>query len=133
MVKLSSLYRSFRLKQNYENMDEEKILSGLYAYKTGSIEEVVSYLINDAVLKHMYLYIDSTIMQVVELNKYLSDLFLSNLETLMFNYCIYQLEVMELEVIDEGIEKKLEDLAKSINMSTSLESVTLNLEDVVKE
>ena len=130
MQKLNALYRPFHLKKNYENMDEEKILSGLYTYKNGTIEEVVSHLINDALLKHMNLYIDSTIMQVVALNEYLCSIFLDNLEALMFNYFLYYLETKEVEEISEATISKLEHLAKTIDMKMLLEDLILELDQV---
>ncbi len=132
MQKLSALYRPFNLKKNYEDIDEEKILSSLYEYKAGTIDQVVSHLINDAVLKHMHLYIDSTIMQVVALNEYLSSLFINNLEALMFNYFLYYLETMPIEKIEEEKITKLEQLAQSVEMKTSLEKVILQLDQLYK-
>ena len=132
MQKLSALYRPFNLKKNYEDIDEEKILSSLYEYKTGTIDQVVSHLINDAVLKHMHLSIDSTIMQVVALNEYLSSLFINNLEALMFNYFLYYLETMPIEKIEEEKITKLEQLAQSVEMKTSLEKVIIQLDQLYK-
>lgn len=132
MLKLRSLYRSFYLKKSYGDIDEEKILSSLYTYKTGTIEEVMSRLINEAVLKHMDLTIDSTIMQLVALNQYLSRLFLDNLELLIFNYFMAYLEDKKIEEINETIVSELEHLAKSVDMKISLEELILELERICK-
>lgn len=128
MLKLHSLYRPFHLKKNYKNIDEEKILSSFYTYKIGNVEEVVAHLINDAVLKHMHIYIDSTIMQVAALNEYLCGIFLDNFEAIMFNYFIYYLEAMKVEEIDEVTYNRLEHLVQTVNMKTPLEELILELE-----
>ncbi|MBP3888534.1 MAG: hypothetical protein J6F30_12985 [Cellulosilyticum sp.] len=132
MQKISTLYRPFHLKKSYKDINEEQILSSLYTYKNGTVEEVVSRLINEAVLQHMHLYIDSTITQVVALNEYLCSLFMNNLETLMLNYFLYYLETMPMEEIDEETITKLEQLAQSVEMTAPLEELTLKIDELCK-
>lgn len=132
MQKISTLYRPLHLKKNYKDINEEQILSNLYTYKNGAIEKVVSRLINEAVLQHMHLYIDSTITQVVALNEYLCSLFMNNLETLMLNYFLYYLETMQMEEIDEETITQLEQLAQSVEMTALLEDLILELDELCK-
>ena len=132
MQKISTLYRPLHLKKNYKDINEEQILSNLYTYKNGAIEKVVSRLINEAVLQHMHLYIDSTITQVVALNEYLCSLFMNNLETLMLNYFLYYLETMQMEEIDEETITQLEQLAQSVEMTAPLEDLILELDELCK-
>lgn len=133
MLKIRRLYRPFHLSQSYEDINEEKILSGLYAYQKGTIEMIVSRLINEAVLSHMHLCIDSTIMQMLALNEHLSKLFMTNLEPLIFNYLIHELEFKGIKEIDEKQEKQIEELAKVSHMKTELESLLDQLEGIIGE
>lgn len=130
MLKVGMLYRPFYLKKSYEDINEEKILSSLYAYKTGTVEMVISRLINEAVLNHMNLCIDSTIMQMLALNEYLSRLFITNFEPLIFNYFIHYLEYKQVEEIEEKVAWKIEELAKTVDMKTELSAIILKLEEI---
>ena len=130
MLKVNMLYRPFRMKKTYENIREEKILSALYSYKSESLEVIVSRIINQAVLEHMNLYIDSTIMQMLALNDYLTHLFISNLETLMFNYAIQYLVEHDIEEIDEATKEKLEILSKQVDMKTDLAELIMKLDEL---
>ena len=130
MLKVNMLYRPFRMKKTYANIREEKILSALYDYKSDSLEVIVSRIINQAVLEHMNLYIDSTIMQMLALNDYLTHLFISNLETLMFNYAIQYLVEHDIEEIDETTKEKLEMLSKQVDMKTDLAELIMKLDEL---
>lgn len=132
MRKLKSLYHPFHLKKNYKDINEEEILSSLYVYRIGTIEEVVARLINETVLRYMNIYMDSTIMQLVALNEYLCGLFLENLEPLIFNYMLAYLEECKIETIDEETVSSLENLAQSTTIKTSLEDLILLLEKQCK-
>ena len=133
MLKVKKLYRPFQLSKSYEDINEEQILSSLYAYQAGTIEMVISRIINDAVLNHMHLCIDSTIMQILALNEYLSELFMMNLESLMFNYLIYALEYQGVEEIEEETVTKVMALAQSVTMKTELHHLLNQLEQLIKE
>ena len=128
MPKISMLYHTFQMKKTYEDIHEEKILSSLYSYKTGTLDVVVSRIINIAVLEHMNLSIDSTIMQMSALNEYLSQLFMSNFEVLMYNYALHYLEDKGIEEIEEEMVEKLERLSKQIDIKTELEGIILKLD-----
>ena len=130
MLKVNMLYRPFRMKKTYENMEEEKILSALYTYKSERLEVIVSRIINQAVLEHMNLYIDSTIMQMLALNDYLTHLFISNIEALIFNYAINYLVDHNIEEIDEITKEKLEILSKQVDMKTDLAELITKLEEL---
>lgn len=67
MLKVNMLYRPFHVKKTYKDISEDKILSVLYMYKSESLEVIISRIINQAVLGHMNLCIDSTIMQMLAL------------------------------------------------------------------
>lgn len=133
MLTVRMLYRPFHLKKSYKDINEDEILCGLYDYRTGTVEMAVSRLINEAVLSHMHLYIDSTIMQVLALNEYLSALFMTNLESLIFNYLIHKLEYKQIEEVDEKIVSHIEALAQSVDMKTDLETLLVKLEKICKD
>jgi len=118
------------MKKTYENIEEEKILSALYTYKSERLEVIVSRIINQAVLEHMNLYIDSTIMQMLALNDYLTHLFISNIEALIFNYAINYLVDHNIEEIDEITKEKLEILSKQVDMKTDLAELITKLEEL---
>lgn len=133
MLKVRKLYRPFQLRRRYEDIDEEHILSQLYAYQAGTVETIISRMINEAVLNHMHLCIDSTIMQILALNDYLSELFMMNLVPLMFNYLIYTLEYQGIEEIEEETVTKVMALAQSVTMKTELHHLLDQLEQLIKE
>lgn len=130
MKETQLLYKQFHTREKYKDINEIKILTALYQYSVDSLEVVVSRIINEAVLGHMNLSLDSTIMQMLALNEYLSSLFLRNFETLIFNYLIYQLEKKGIAEVDETIEEKLFDVVKSVHMKTNLEDLLEILEEV---
>lgn len=130
MLKVSTLYRPFHMRKTYKNIDEEKILSALYKYKTESLEMAVSRIINVSVLEHMNLYIDSTIMQMLALNDYLTHLFMSNIETLIFNYVTCYLEDQGIEEIEEVVAQKIEMLSKQVDMKTDLAELLIKLDEL---
>lgn len=130
MKETQLLYKKFHTREKYKDINEIKILTALYQYSVDSLEVVVSRIINEAVLGHMNLSLDSTIMQMLALNEYLSSLFLRNFETLIFNYLIYQLEKKGIAEVDETIEEKLFDVVKSVHMKTNLEDLLEILEEV---
>lgn len=132
MLKVNMLYRPFHMKKTYKDIREEKILSELYTYKSESLEVIISRIINEAVLGHMNLYIDSTIMQMLALNDYLTHLFMSNLEVLIFNYAINYLVDNGVEEIDEKTQEKLEILSKQVDMKTDFAELNIKLKQLYK-
>lgn len=133
MLKVNSLYRPFRLKETYKGIKEKEILSALYQYQSESLEVIVSRIIHQAVLDHMNLSIDSTLMQMLALNDYLTHLFISNLEALIFNYGLKYLEAHHVKEIDENVKQKLEVLSKQVHMKTDFSDLNLELEDFYKK
>ncbi|MBE6023848.1 MAG: hypothetical protein E7231_11570 [Cellulosilyticum sp.] len=133
MLSVKSLYRPFHLSNRYEDLHEEKILSSLFKYQQGSVELIISRLINEAILNHMHLCIDSTIMQVLELSEYLSKLFITNFKLLMFNYLIDQLEARGIEEIDEAQVVEIEVLAQSVKMKTELRQLQNELDVLIRK
>lgn len=132
MLKVNMLYRPFHVKKTYKDISEEKILSALYMYKSESLEVIISRIINQAVLGHMNLCLDSTIMQMLSLNDYLTHLFMSNLEALIFNYTINYLVDNGIEEIDEKTREKLEILSKQVDMKTDFTELNIRLEELYK-
>jgi len=116
------------MKQQYADINDTKILEKLYAMNEGKVEEVISKIINQAVLDHMNLNIDSTIMQMFSLNDYLGSLFMNNFMCLVYNYCVHYLEAKGVKEIEEVNEEKLCELSKSVNMKTELGDLNILLE-----
>lgn len=132
MLNVRKLYRPFHLKKSYRDIQEEKILTSLYPYKTGTLEMAISRIINEAVMGHMNLNIDSTIMQMLSLNEYLSELFMTNLKTLVFNYLIYHMEYRGIEEIEEVRLDHIEALANQVEMKTDLLELGIKLEALLE-
>lgn len=130
MKETQLLYKKFHTREKYKDIDEIKILTALYQYSVDSLEAVVSRIINEAVLGHMNLNLDSTIMQMLALNDYLSSLFIRNFEALIYNYLINYLEKQGIEEIDETLEEKLYELVKSVDMKTNLEDLLAALDEL---
>ena len=130
MKETQLLYKKFHTREKYKDINEIKILTALYQYSVDSLEVVVSRIINEAVLGHMNLSLDSTIMQMLALNDYLSSLFIRNFEALIYNYLINNLEKQGIEEIDETVEERLCELVKSVDMKTNLEDLLVALEEV---
>ena len=130
MKETQLLYKKFHTREKYKDIDETKILTALYQYSVDSLEAVVSRIINEAVLGHMNLNLDSTIMQMLALNDYLSSLFIRNFEALIYNYLINYLEKQGIEEIDETLEEKLDELVKSVDMKTNLEELLAALDEL---
>lgn len=128
MLKVNMLYRPFYMKKQYADINEENILGKIYAVHTGTVEEVISKIINEAVLAHMNLNIDSTIMQMLALNDYLTKLFMNNFNILIYNYCIYYLESKGIHEIEEEKEEKISEIQKAVNMKTELSDLNILLE-----
>lgn len=128
MLKVSMLYRPYHIKQQFTDINEVKILEKVYLVSQGTVEEVISKIINQAVLDHMNLNIDSTIMQMLALNDYLSSLFMNNFMNLTYNYCVHYLESKGVEEIEEVKEEKLGALSKTVNMKTELGDLNILLE-----
>lgn len=128
MLRVKSLYRPLHLKKLYRDIDEEKILSSLYIYNKGSLETVISKIINEAVLGHMSLNIDSTIMQMFSINEYLSQLFMINLEGLMYNYMVHYLEERGVIEVKEEVEEKIEIISKQVGIKTELQHLIMKLD-----
>ncbi len=131
MKETGLLYKKFHTREKYKDIDEIRILTELYQYSVDSVEVVVSRIINEAVLGHMNLNLDSTIMQMLALNDYLSSLFIRNFEILMYNYLLNQLEDRGIQEIDELLENKLSELAKQVDMKTNLEELLIQLDELV--
>lgn len=130
MKETQLLYKKFHIREKYKDIDEIKILTALYQYSVDSLEAVVSRIINEAVLGHMNLNLDSTIMQMLALNDYLSSLFIRNFETLIYNYLMTYLEKQGIEEIDETLEERLCKLVKSVDMKTNLEDLLAALDEL---
>lgn len=130
MKETQLLYKKFHTREKYKDIDEIKILTALYQYSVDSLEAVVSRIINEAVLGHMNLNLDSTIMQMLALNDYLSSLFIRNFEALIYNYLINYLEKQGIKEIDETLEEKLDELVKSVDMKTNLEELLAALDEL---
>ena len=130
MKETQLLYKKFHTREKYKDIDEIKILTALYQYSVDSLEAVVSRIINEAVLGHMNLNLDSTIMQMLALNDYLSSLFIRNFEALIYNYLINYLEKQGIEEIDDTLEEKLDELVKSVDMKTNLEELLAALDEL---
>lgn len=130
MLKVKMLYHPFHLKKSYEDINEEKILSSVYLYKKGTLEEAISRIINEAVLNHMNLNIDSTIMQMHALNEHLSQLFMNNLDIIIFNYLIYNIEYRCIEEVEEEVFTKIQDIASKVSMKTDLDDLNLRLDEL---
>ena len=123
MKPIDMLYKSFSLQNKYKDMNEEKILKLLYKEDRGSVEVVISRIINESVLEHMSLNIDSTLMQMFELNEYLSKTVINNFSILMYNYLLVQLEKREVQEVDEDVEEQLLQLVKTVDIKTYLEKL----------
>ncbi len=130
MKETQLLYKKFHTREKYKDINEIKILTALYQYSVDSLEVVVSRIINEAVLGHMNLNLDSTIMQMLALNDYLSSLFIRNFEALIYNYLINNLEKQGIEEIDETVEERLCQLVKSVDIKTNLEDLLSTLEEI---
>ncbi len=122
------LYRPYHMKQQFTDINEVRILEKVYLMNQGTVEEVISKIINQAVLDHMNLNIDSTIMQMLALNDYLSSLFMNNFKNLIYNYCVHYLESKGTKEIEEVEEEKLCELSKTVNMKTELGDLNILLE-----
>ena len=133
MPRLRYLYRPLHLRKNYKEINEEEILCKLYDCRVGTLELVISKLINEAILSHMNLDINSTITQMLELNNYLTSLFIINLYPLIFNYLLQELEDKQIEEIDEDILRRIEELARSADMETELDLLLVTLEEIVNQ
>ena len=131
MKETGLLYKKFHTREKYKDIDEIRILTDLYQYSVDSVEVVVSRIINEAVLGHMNLNLDSTIMQMLALNDYLSSLFLRNFEALMYNYLLSQLENKGIQEIDDLLENKISELAKQVDMKTNLDELLMQLDELV--
>ena len=131
MKETGLLYKKFHTREKYKDIDEIRILTELYQYSVDSVEVVVSRIINEAVLGHMNLNLDSTIMQMLALNDYLSSLFLRNFEALMYNYLLNQLENKGIQEIDDLLENKISELAKQVDMKTNLDELLMQLDELV--
>lgn len=130
MKRAEDFYLSFNMEKKYHKLDEEQILKRIYEFTDGQVEVAVSRIINEAVLAHMNLNIDSTIMQMLSLNDYLIGLFIKNLHILAYNYMVYRLEEMGLETLtDEDIDQ-ITRKVRSVNMKTDLGQLNQWLDEV---
>ena len=132
MLKTDMLYRPFYLEHNYKGIQEEKIFTSLYAYQKGTLQVIISKLINRAVIEHMNLNIDSTIMQMHTLTQYLVRLFTMNIECLVFNYCIHYLEASNIKEVNEEKAEEIEKMVKGVNKETDLEILGKKLEEIME-
>ncbi|MDF2594145.1 MAG: hypothetical protein K0R69_486 [Clostridia bacterium] len=121
MVDIETLYQTLKTENKYKNLDEVNILMQTLKATKGSLESVISYIINQAVLAHMNLNIDSTIMQMLFLNDYLIGLFMKNFDILMNNYVVHYLQQHEVTLIEEQEVEVVKKLVKSIDMKTDLQ------------
>ncbi len=123
MVNIQDLYLRLETENKYNDLDEEKILNGLLKVKMGSVESAISNLINQAVLTHMNLNIDSTIMQMLVLNDYLINLFIKNFERLMHNYIIHYLESLNVTSANEEEQHFIKSIISTMDMKTEFEGI----------
>lgn len=123
MLKVSTLYRPYHKQVPYANVEEENILKRFYKFSQGTVEEVIARIINQAVLEHMDFTVDSTIMQMLSLNDYLSKLFMSNFSLLIYNNCLYYLENKQITEISEETAERISELSKTVTMKTELKDI----------
>lgn len=128
MKQVDQLYLRLETENKYTNMHDQDILEAFYEHDDGTLEVVMSGIINEAVLKHMNLNIDSTIMQVMSLNDYLSKLFIRNFEALIYNYIIHILVHLEIGEIEDHEVEEIHALTKCCTLKTNLSI----LQDTVK-
>ena len=130
MKRVDELYLSYVTEDKYTDLNEKKILTSIYDIKIGSFQSIISKAINDAVLNHMNLAIDSTIMQVLALNKYLSRLFINNFDILIHNYIIHYLEQKAICEVTDDQYGKIEELVLQTDMEDELEIFIDNIESI---
>ncbi len=123
MKKVAELYLPLVTKNEFEDIDEEKILSKVWQEKEGSLESVISRIINDTVLEHMRLEIDSTIMQMLFLNDYLINVFTKNFGVLVTNYIMSYLESEQVYEIQEEQAELLQKLVKKVDIKWTIEGL----------
>ncbi|WP_180270728.1 hypothetical protein [Sporanaerobium hydrogeniformans] len=131
MKKLTELYLPLVTKNELKDINEEQILSKLWQEKEGSLEAVISRIINEAVLEYMRLDIDSTIMQMLFLNDYLIGIFMRNFEVLITNYMIHYLEDKKVKELEEDKVKELYEFAKKVDIKLTLEDLTQEITRIV--
>ncbi|PHV70932.1 hypothetical protein CS063_07890 [Sporanaerobium hydrogeniformans] len=129
--KLTELYLPLVTKNELKDINEEQILSKLWQEKEGSLEAVISRIINEAVLEYMRLDIDSTIMQMLFLNDYLIGIFMRNFEVLITNYMIHYLEDKKVKELEEDKVKELYEFAKKVDIKLTLEDLTQEITRIV--
>ncbi len=122
-MQLKELHLILETENKYKDLDDMSILTQLKEVRAGSIESVISNIINQAVLTHMDLNIDSTIMQMLVLSNYLINLFIKNFDRLMNNYIIYYLEAHQVEKIEEQDVEVIKSITQKIDMKTELETL----------
>ncbi len=123
MKRVAELYLPLVTKNEFKDIDEEKILSKVWQEREGSLESVISRIINDTVLEHMRLEIDSTIMQMLFLNDYLINVFTKNFGVLVNNYIVYYLESEQITEIEEELVELLQKLVKKVDIKWTLEGL----------
>lgn len=130
MKKVENLYMKYVTEEKYKNLNEVKILTSIYDMDMGSLQLIISKAINEAVLNHMDLTIDSTIMQVLALNEYLSAMFIRNFDILMHNYVIHYLEKRKIEEITDEQYGKIEKLVLQTDMKDSAEEFIEKIKNI---
>ncbi|WP_070000833.1 hypothetical protein [Cellulosilyticum sp. I15G10I2] len=123
MTQLKELYLTLETENKYNDLDEMVILTQILEMRAGSVESVISNIINQAVLTHMNLNIDSTIMQMLVLNDYLINSFIKNFDRLMHNYIICYLESQGIEGIQGQDIQTINSIVSGIDMKTELETL----------
>jgi hypothetical protein len=123
MIRINELYLTLETENKYNNLDEEKILTELLQKNTGSLESAISNIINQAVLEHIHLNIDSTIMQMLVLNNYLINLFIKNFDVLMNNYIVHYLELNQITLLAEKDTKVIKKIISELDLKTEFEEI----------
>lgn len=115
------------------NLDEKKILNRLMNKTTGSLERNISSIINEAVFEQMHVDMDSTIMQVLVLNEYLSKIFKQNFKELMYNYIMNYLEIQQNNDLSMLDEESIEAFIDKITIKTTLEEMREEIEQLIQK
>ena len=123
MRRISELYLPLKTEHKYCDLNEEQILLEILKVTEGTIESAISNIINQTVLTHIHLNIDSTIMQMLTLNDYFTHLFMKNFNILMNNYVLNYLQTHNIDKVDERDLENIKITAESADMKTEFESL----------
>lgn len=123
MKDVQTLYKQLYTEHRYVGLDEVKILTSLYSYTTCPMDWVIAQIINEAVINHMSVKIDSTLMQIMALSEYLSQLFINNFHNLVHNYILHYLEQRSVRELNDYQMEKIQRLSRQVHKGTALEEL----------